>query len=231
MASKMFPFITCTWNPLGGECKHGCRYCWARALAKKYDMKKYQGEPRLYQRELEREFKPGDFVFVCDMLDLFGEWVPSDLIKVILGKVAHSPATFLLLTKNPWRYFDLLDFLPANAVLGCTIESDRNFPALSKAPPQFDRIYWMQKLQDIIAGHRVFFSKLFVSIEPILDFSPIFYGAVSYGIKPWAVAVGYDNYANHLPEPPLEKSLELIRRLENAGSTVFCKTLREAWNV
>lgn len=86
MPSKMFPFITRTWNPLGGECKHGCRYCWARKLAADEKMAKHQGEPRLYRRELEREFKPGDFVFVCDMLDLFGDWVPRWMILAFLEK-------------------------------------------------------------------------------------------------------------------------------------------------
>jgi len=49
-------------------------------------------------------------------------------------------------------------------------------------------------------------------------------------LQPWAVAVGYDNYNNHLPEPPLEKTMQLIERLEKAGITVFRKTLRERWN-
>lgn len=226
----MFPFITRTWNPLGGECNHRCDYCWARKLAADKKMAKYQGEPRLVEKEMQRVrgFKSHDFVFVCDMLDLFGEWVSSDLIKAILSKIAYSPATFLLLTKNPKRYFELLDFLPKNAVLGCTIESDRNYSALSKAPDQVERIYWMtqlSRLQGSLLGNRLFFS-----VEPILDFNLMYFGFLLLDLKPWAVAVGYDNYDNKLLEPLLAKTMQLIDRLEKAGITVYRKTLREAWN-
>jgi len=234
VGSRMFPFITCTWNLLGGECKHGCRYCWARALARKNNMAKYFGEPRLIEKEMQRQFKADDFVFVCDMLDLLGEWVPSDLIKVILGKIASSLGTFLLLTKNPKCYLELLDFLPMNVVLGCTIESDISYSEVSKAPSQFQRLYWMTKLAEVerirsADGRNS--HKLFVAIEPILAFDlRSFSNILCNWIKPWAVAVGYDNYRNKLSEPPLEKTLQLIDRLEKAGITIYRKTLREAWN-
>jgi len=225
LASKMFPFITCTWNPLGGECKHGCRYCWARALAEKYDMKKYQGEPRLYQRELEREFKPGDFVFVCDMLDLFGEWVGRIEILAILDVIRNTPeANFLLLTKNPRRYLEFLDIMPENAVLGCTVESDVYAPDVSAAPHPCDRFNAMAMVADIVEN------RLFFSVEPVLWFSEGFIDLLTRR-KPWAVAIGYDNYGNHLLEPSLARTMQLIERLEKAGITVYRKTLREAWNV
>lgn len=108
------------------------------------------------------------------MLDLFGERVPSDLIKAILCKIGHSPGTFLLLTKNPKRYFKLLDFIPRTAVLGCTIESDRDYPELAKAPSQIERIYWMtqlSRLQGSLLDNRLFFS-----VEPILDFDLKYFG-------------------------------------------------------
>jgi DNA repair photolyase len=234
LASKMFPFITCTWNPLGGACQHNCVYCWARKLAAERKMAKYQGEPRLIESICKR-FKAEDFVFVCDMLDLLGEWVPSDDIKIVLGRIAGSPAQFLLLTKNPKRYLLMLDFLPKNAVLGCTIESDRNHLGLSKAPSQFCRLYWMTKLAEVERTRSTDNvkdgNKLFVSVEPILDFNlESFSNILCNWIKPWAVAIGYDNYANHLPEPPLEKTMQLIDRLEKAGVTVYRKTLRKAWN-
>ena len=231
MVSKMFPFITKMWNPLGGECLHGCSYCWAqgpRGLAKQHKMAKYQGEPRLIEKELQRQFTSDDFVFACDMLDLFGDWVPSDLIKKVLSKIANSPATFLLLDKNPKRYWELLDFLPKNVVLGCTIESNRDYPALSKAPDQVERIYWMTQLSRLQGS--LLRNRLFFSIEPVLDFDLMYFRYLLIDMKPWAVAVGYDNYANHLPEPPLAKTMQLIEHLEKAGIKVYRKSLREAWN-
>jgi len=234
--SRMFSFITKRWNPLGGECLHGCSYCWAqgpKGLAKKHNMKKYQGEPRLIESICKR-FKADDFVFVCDMCDLFGDWVPSDDIKIVLGRIAGSPAQFLLLTKNPKRYLEMLDFLPKNAVLGCTIESDRCYPAVSNALNQTERLEWMAILARIIQyrlGKGKQGNRLFVSVEPVLDFDrDIFSDYLCRWIGPWAVAVGYDNYKNRLLEPPLAKTIELIEALERSGITVFRKTLREAWN-
>ena len=48
-------------------------------------------------------------------------------------------------------------------------------------------------------------------------------------INPFMVYVGYDNYGYRLPEPPLAKTLRLIRELESF-TIVVRKTLRPAWN-
>jgi len=185
-------------------------------------MAKYQGEPRLTENVI-RHFKPDDFVFVCDMCDLFGEWVPVDLIKIVLGRIASSPAAFLLLTKNPHRYFIMQDFLPKNAILGATVETNQTGYCASHAPHPGNRLYHMRVLR------RYSRNRLFLSVEPILDFDDDFAEKI-IDVLPWAVAVGYDNYDNHLPEPLLAKTMQLIDRLEKAGITVYRKTLREAWN-
>lgn len=58
--SKMFPFITATLNPIGGECQHKCIYCWATKLADKYDNTriKYTGAPKFYEKEREKKKAP-----------------------------------------------------------------------------------------------------------------------------------------------------------------------------
>jgi len=234
-SSRMFPFITKTWNPVVG-CKHGCTYCWARKLAegKLKETKRYKHGflPMFWPEELSKSFKSNDFVFVSDMGDLCGDWWNIEVIEEIFNIISAFPETnFLLLTKNPKRYLvqQLYRIIPRNCVLGCTIESDQNFPSLSKAPSQFDRIFWMTelaKVMDIVKSHR-----LFIAIEPILDFNlDGFSNVVGNWIKPWAVAVGYDNYDNKLPEPCLAKTMQLIDRLEKAEIRVYRKSLREAWN-
>jgi len=67
-------------------------------------------------------------------------------------------------------------------------------------------------------------------VEPIQDFNLDYFTERIIEIKPWAVAIGYDNYDNKLPEPSMAKTMQLIDRLEKAGITVYRKTLREAWN-
>ena len=231
MASKMFPFIDDTWNPLGGACRHNCYGggCWAQRMASEKAMAKYQGEPRLYQVELEREFAPGAFIFACSMVDLLGSWVGKVEILAVLDVIRNTPKTdFLLLTKNPKRYLEFVDVLPMNAVLGCTVESDMYLQSgISNAPSPLSRLDAMTMLADMVGN------RLFYSVEPIMEFGhPFFAQALTRRRRElFGVAVGYDNYGNHLPEPSLAKTMQLIELLEKAGVKVFRKSLREAWNV
>jgi protein gp37 len=61
-------------------------------------------------------------VFCCSMADLFGKWVPSDLIQLVLDVVRKSPQwNFLFLTKSPQR---LLEFeFPDNAWVGTSVDT------------------------------------------------------------------------------------------------------------
>ena len=221
-SSRMFTFITETCNFLGGECPYGCVYCWANALKKRYNFKKYMGKPFVIEKELKRNFKNGSFVFACDMTDLLAENVPDACIEKILAYVKTQKCFFLLETKNPARYLDFLEQMPSNVYLGATIESNRNCPEISKAPSQHNRIKAMVILS--------FMQKnpLFISIEPILDFDLNVFVQIIKQIKPWAVAVGYDNYNHKLPEPALAKTMQLIEALEKF-TIVYRKTLRRAW--
>jgi DNA repair photolyase len=217
---KMFNFITATWNPLGGECLHKCSYCWARQLASKNKMDKYTGKARLFDKELHKHFKADDFVFVCDMTDLFGAWVPTEIIQAIFESISKSPAKFLLLTKNPEKYRQLIATgvpIPLNCVLGCTVESDVDH--LSSGMQERARLMVMMELQ--LMGYPVM-----LSIEPIMDYSTNFLYLIK-DAKPDFVAIGYDNYNNGLPEPYLAKTMGLIQALEQDGIKVYRKTLRE----
>jgi protein gp37 len=207
----MFSFITVTWNPVGGECntKGICKkYCWARRLAKNLKMRKYSGSHRIFHAQLNRKFKKDDFVFVCDMKDLFEITVPNHIIQSVLDKIKDSPARFLLLTKNPVRYFSF--DLPSNCVAGATIETDLH---------RFDRLASMRDLKH----------KKMVSVEPILCFSPKFLWWI-LAIKPEFVVVGYDNYKNRLDEPSLDMTRALIRGLKAHKIKVYEKTVREKWD-
>ena len=48
--------------------------------------------------------------------------------------------------------------------------------------------------------------------------------------RPKFMAVGYDNYDNHLPEHSLERTEILIKELEAQGVKIYRKTIREAWD-
>jgi len=196
---------------------------------------KYKGEARIDEKTIRRKFKEGDFVFVCTMRDLMSHDVPDELITQILDQIRQSPeAKFLLLTKNPQRYIQLLDrgvTFPKNVVLGATITSNRKHPQMSAAPSNMMRFHYMKQLEK-----RELKNKRFISVEPILKMDPYQFAKFIAWIKPWAVAVGYDNYDGKLPEPRLEateKLIELLERVwivkEERAIEVYRKTIRRAW--
>ena len=222
-SNRMFREVTDTWNPITG-CFHGCSYCWAKRYAERlskmnvepYATKSFQ--PTLVEDRLRRRFSRNCFVFVSDMGDLFGEWVPRQWIEKVLDTIRMWPHTyFLLLTKNPKRYLSFN--LPRNVVAGATIESNRDYPSLSKAPLQSERIDAMRRLMH---EHKA------VVVEPILEFDLEEFTEAIREVSPSFVYIGYDNYGYRLPEPRLGKTLEFISRLRGF-TDVKVKTIRKAW--
>ena len=154
------------------------------------------------------------------MGDLFGEFIPDEWIEAVLRHIKKFSNTFFLfLTKNPLRYQDF-DF-PENAILGATIETDKDeiYREISNAPKPSKRIRAMIELD---------WDAKFLSIEPILDFSPKFWKRIEK-INPFMIYVGYDNYSYKLPEPTLDETLSLIKKLKDNGFLVLEKTIRRAW--
>lgn len=231
---KMFPFITGILNPLCGECAYNCKYCWAKVVKELYNMKKYNGPVHVDEKLLKHPTVKGraiiddDYLFFVDMLDMFGSNIPTEMILRILEIPKRFPKTkFLILTKNPSRYLTLIseygpEVFPPNCTLGVTIESNRSYPTISKAPDQQQRIDAMKKLRMQTDN------PLFVCLEPILDFDWGFIDALQ-DIRPSGIAVGYDNYNNRLPEPPLRKTEELLWLLEKFQIPIYRKTIRRAW--
>jgi len=223
--SKMFEFVTETWNPLAMKCRHSCLYCWATALkeGKLRESPRYRdlSQPKLIEKELRRRFKKGSYVFVEDMGDLFGEWIGDLPIYKVLKVIEKSPeAKFLLLTKNPWRYHVFEKMIPKNCLCGATIETTRTMRAWSEAPAPQTRYMAMRGL-----GH----PHKMVCIEPIVDFDPIKFLAWIEEIKPELIVIGYNNYPKscQLPEPSLAKTQKLIDCLRDEHFNVQTKTLRE----
>lgn len=232
--NRMFPFITKTWSPIAGgvnvnddkiyACPFRCSYCWANQLINKFPKgnlgKKYSGSYRIHKPAIKEWISPDDFIFVQCMSDIGAPDIPHKIILEVLNFIRKKTSvSFLLMTKNPEFYtrYDL--WIPHNCVLGVTIETDikRHTSKFSKAPTPQDRIEHMK--------YATIHHDTFISIEPIMDFSPLFANSLSY-IRPWGVAVGYDNYNNNLPEPELSKTLKLISDL-GKYTTVYKKSIRE----
>ena len=219
---RMFPIIDYCHNPVEG-CLHGCIYCWARRKAKN-KLKNTSFRPQLNRKKLKERFKPGYLIFEVDNGDLWGDWVPREWISAVLGYVRKYPKVyFLFLTKNPARYHEFLDYFPENAVLGATIETNRDDLykkyRISRAPLPSERYRAMKELD---------WDLKIISIEPILKFELEGFVKWIVDIDPLLVFVGYDNWNNKLPEPSLAETLKLIDRLEHT-TIVIKKTIRRAW--
>jgi len=219
MPGRMFKFITKTWNPVVG-CDFYCKYCWARRQARRMiHICEKCGNfiPHLHEERLSKVPKKG-LIFVCDMGDLFSYSIKDEWILKVLDTIRKvQTADFFLETKNPERYFDFIDVMPENVILSTTIETNRNYN-FSKAPPVEERYKAMKNLK---------WHKKHISIEPIMDFDIVKLTAWILQIKPLFVSVGYDNYNNKLPEPPLQKVQTLIEILEKNNIEVERKTLRD----
>lgn len=215
-------------NPIGGSC-YNCIYCYIhgkKGMKIRFPnlRKKYSGEFRLYPKALQTIFKK-DLIFFCDCIDWLHENMPISIINQIIEWIKKSPkANFLSLTKNPARYLQILETIPPNLILGCTIESDINYPEYSKAPSQSNRLKNMIKLEQNSDN------SLFLSIEPILKFNfDNFHDQIEQINPIYGIAIGYDNHNNKLAEPKLKDTLSLRNYLIRTGFKVIDKTLKKAW--
>lgn len=165
-----------SWNPITG-CLHGCPYCYARGMARRFGGKIITGHDHLYildepaRREdgtinpypygfdptyhkyrlkIPQEWKNPQTIFVCSMADMFGDWVPEDWIDQVFTACLAAPQhRYLFLTKNGKRYMEL-------AKKGIMPDTENFWYGCSVTRPE----------------EPFFFSdryKTFASIEPILE--------------------------------------------------------------
>lgn len=112
-----------TWSPVTG-CKHGCDYCYANKIAQRIYPEKFEPTFRPNRLGEPSKVKTPSKIFVSDMGDLFGAWVPDDWILKTLSACYDAPQhTFQFLTKNPARYLTMDELFPDGSWVGTTIES------------------------------------------------------------------------------------------------------------
>jgi len=108
----------------------GCQNCYAAAIVNRFQRVKYgksamdEAEPVLIEKEIQAmlNFKPKPpfkngrsraAVFPCDMTDLFGPWVPFELIDRLFAVFAlRDDVDWLVLTKHPERMAEYFEYNP-----------------------------------------------------------------------------------------------------------------------
>jgi DNA repair photolyase len=157
---------------------------------------------------------------------------PVEFKKIIDYCHEWCNVTFLIQSKNPIYFLQFVKDIPDNVIIGTTIESNLGqwwskgyepiyYSNISKAPNPINRFEAMLKIS----------CRRAITIEPVLDFNADTFSSWVINIQPEIVWLGYDSKPerNHLPEPPLAKTQEFIKRLEDAGILVHRKLIREAW--
>ncbi len=192
---NMYPFVSHTWNAVKGECPHRCSYCYCKRWGK-------QSPLHFDEKEMKVSLGDGNFIFVGSSTDMWAEEVLNHWIERTLEHCHRYSNRYLFQSKNPARFNAFL--FPENTTLGTTIETNRHFPLVSKAPYPFERMKAMVKIT----------LPRMISIEPIMDFDFDVFVEWMHAIKPEFVSIGADSKGHKLPEPEPSKILDLIAELQ-----------------
>lgn len=149
-------------------------------------------------------------IFVCSMADLFGDWVPEKWIEEVFAACKKAPQhRYLFLTKNPKRYYDLVEQgktpngkLPvaSNMWFGTTITSVK------------DLIFWGDSWRNT-----------FLSIEPLLtDFKELKNAFCDMPIK-WVIIGAETGNRKNKVIPRKEWVDNIVRAADRANIPVFMK--------
>lgn len=204
------------WNVFVG-CKFDCIYCqpsFQRQMKRqKHRCKQcYNYKPHFHEDRLKQSFpktKGDEFVWVASSSDIsFIERM--QMHQILLHIVDFPETTFFFQSKQPLIFAEF-DF-PENCMLGITLETDINtkYSLISKAPVPMQRFYDFLDFVKADKGKH----KYIVTIEPILDFAPFTFLTLLRDLHLDRVYIGYDTKKCHLDEPPLSKTLKLIRNLK-----------------
>jgi len=192
---NMYAFVTHTWNPIRGKCPHDCTYCYMKVYP--------QPELHFAENEMKTDLGEGNFIFVGSSCDMWAEIIPKVWIEDTLRRcLVFGHNRYLFQSKNPHRFSKWC--FPPNTIFGTTIESNREYPMISKAPKTSHRAEYMAKL---------LYPRM-VSIEPILDFDLDVVVDWIKQIAPEFVSIGADSKGHNLPEPSSDKVRGLIKELE-----------------
>jgi len=194
---NMYPFVSHTYNPIRGRCPHNCVYCYMKGFN--------VGELRFVEKELETNLGAGNFIFVGSSTDMWAEYIPEKWIERVYLKCLEHPNRYLFQTKNPVRFLECWSLFPDDTLLGTTIETNRHYDFISKAPKVENRYNWMQELS----------YPTMISIEPIMDFDLDILVKWIAEIKPEFVSIGADSKRHNLPEPAPDKLEHLIEALQD----------------
>jgi protein gp37 len=140
-----------SWNPVTG-CLHDCEYCYARSMVHRFGGDTPDNIPRVldapvrkdngkinpypfgfaptfhrYRLDMPAKWTEPRTIFVCSMADLLGDGTPDEWWKAVFDAAyAANWHRYLILTKRPERYGDVIEYLETDV---------KNYPADPADPP------------------------------------------------------------------------------------------------
>lgn len=195
---NMYAHVTHTWNVIKGKCAHDCIYCYMKVFK--------LGELKFDKKELTTPLGKNNFIFVGSSTDMFAKNVPSRWIDDTLSYCRKFQNRYLFQSKNPVRFFQTK--FPLHSLLCVTIESNREYPEISKAPSNmFERAECIRELR--LRGFETQ-----ITIEPVLDFDFDDFVDLLIYANPTYFVIGADSKGHHLPEPTGEQVKALLASLK-----------------
>ncbi len=213
-----------TWNPFRG-CRFDCTYCGPTFKRQAKRQKQncvqcYDYSPHYHEERL-KTIPSEEIVFVCGNGDIsFCEPAfTRRIIEQIKRHHSRTPKTFYLQSKRPAYFAQFTSEFPDNVILLTTLETNRDKPAVSKAPVPSERYRQFKALD---------YPRKVVTIEPVMDFDlDVFTGWIrDLGVEYVWLGLNSHPEALALPEPSPEKLKEFTGLLAKAGIEIRSKKLR-----
>jgi hypothetical protein len=178
----------------------------------------YSGPLRLDAKSFLTHYGQGRVIFMEHMNDLFASGVTDEWVLSILQHAWLWPNnSFVFQTKNPVRAIAHVNtdgsapcIRADRDYLGATIETNRNVNPC--APWPSDRALAMAVLREKYPA-----MKLFITVEPVLDFDVDSMLGFMRHIMPTFINIGADSKGNGLEEPTADKLHAFIAGVQAMG--------------
>jgi protein gp37 len=186
-----------TINPVKGLCPVGCSYCYARKMYKRFHWSTQITFNPVVFNEIRKVKKPSKY-FVGSTMELFGDWIKPNWMQIILGTCdAFQNDTFIFLTKQPQNLTKYK--FPDNCWIGVSTNGND----------------CRSGLEDIF--REVHAKVKFVSIEPLLDYTPMDFRWIDW------VIVGQQTPISKKTEPRIQWIEDIVKRAKIEKKPVFLK--------
>jgi len=182
--------------------------------------------PTLHKYRLNepQKVKKPQTVFVGSMADMFGEWVPDEWVREVFRSCLQAPRhRYLFLTKNPSRYYDVMELL---FHLDREYEAGRDFWVGATATNQY-------QADALNAPDKIV---RWVSLEPLqesVDITQLLSKRPSWGrerLIKWIVVGAESGNRKNKIIPKRERIEDIVNACRNASVPVFLKNnLAKIW--